>query len=60
MGHNCEHTNTSWQLDRVDAAGNYWIKGVNATSGQDFAACMKNQFTLHPYQDWLKAGQKTQ
>jgi hypothetical protein len=56
MGHNCEHTNSSWKLDRVDAQGRYYISGVNATSSQDFQACMQQQFRLHPYkeEEWLK------
>ncbi len=49
MGHRCEHTNSAWQLDRVDAQGRYWIKGANTTSAQDFEACMQEQIKLRPY-----------
>jgi WD40 repeat protein len=58
LGHNCEHVNSAWQLDRVDSQGRYWIKGANATSAQDFQACMREQARLHPYPEWLEAGQK--
>ena len=57
MGHNCEHVNSSWQLDRVDAQGRYWIKGVNATSGADFEGCMREQYRRYPYKEWLAASQ---
>jgi hypothetical protein len=59
MGHNCEHTNSSWQLDRVDAQGTYWIRGGNATSSANFQQCMQEQYRLHPYQQWLAANRKT-
>jgi hypothetical protein len=58
MGHNCEHVNSAWQLDRVDAQGRYYIKGTNVTSAQDFQSCMQQQLKLHPYQEWLKANRK--
>jgi hypothetical protein len=55
MGHNCEHVNSSWQIDRVDAKGRYWISGGNATSSRDFEQCMREQYQKHPYKQWLAA-----
>lgn len=57
MGHNCEHVNSSWQLDRVDAQGRLSIKGVGATSGADFQQCMQEQYRRYPYKEWLAANQ---
>ena len=57
MGHTC-NTGTMW-MSRVESDGRYWVQGAsNVISLTPYFDCMKEQFKLHPYQEWLKANRK--
>jgi TonB family protein len=57
MGRICDGGDRNWYLDRVDAAGNYTIRGAaNAVPSPKlpYFDCMTEQFKATPYEAWLQ------
>ena len=54
-GRICDRQVAFWKMDRVESNGRYWIQGAtNGPPGRDdYFACMQEQFTRNPYQQWL-------
>ena len=54
-GRVCDRQVAFWKMDRVESNGHYWIQGAtNGPPGRDdYFACMQEQFTRNPYQQWV-------
>jgi len=60
MGRICDSRSNTWYMDKVDPDGRYTIRGATnsvASSNLPYVDCMKEQFTAHPYGEWLKTRQ---
>jgi hypothetical protein len=61
MGRVCDTRIFEYKLERVEADGRYWIRGIpNSTGGarRPYFECMTEQFQAHPYLAWLKERQR--
>ena len=54
-GRVCDRQVAFWKLERVEADGRWWIRGAtNGPPGRyDYFACMQEEFSRDPYQEWL-------
>jgi TonB family protein len=58
MGRTCDARTNTWYMDKVEPDGRYTIKGATSSVGSPnlpYVECMKEQFTAHPYSEWLRA-----
>jgi TonB family protein len=60
MGRTCDARTNIWYMDTVESNGSYTIRGATNSVGSSnlpYFECMKEQFTAHPYSEWLRARQ---
>lgn len=60
MGRICDSRSNTWYMDKVEPDGSYTIRGAaNSVPSPDlpYFGCMKEQFEVHPYAEWLKTRQ---
>jgi hypothetical protein len=61
MGRICDSRSNTWYMDKVEANGNYTVRGAtNSIGGPNlpYFDCMKEQFKVHPFDDWAKTRKK--